>query len=292
MNSASNNRLGILWILASVFFASLMSIGVRELSAYMDTRMIVMFRAGLLTVLIGVPILILPQFRSALRFSRPKLHLVRGVLIAFSTHLGFYTLANIPIATATVLFFTAPIFATILSSFINGEKVGPRRWSAVLAGFVGAVIVLRPGYEAFHIGMLTALGSSLMFAVALAYSRNLAVSDGAISTYFSSVVITAIVSVPLSLPVFSLPATWFVLTLGVIVALCSFVRGFSDIQGYRYAEAAVLAPVTYLRLVFLGVAGYILWGETFDTPTLIGASVIIGSTLYIGRREALLRRSK
>lgn len=282
------NLRGIGWLMFSVVTASAMSIAVRELSAALDSRMIVFLRGGVLTLVIGV-LAFHPGFRAQLRFSRIGMHLARGTVIAASTHLGYYTLTKLPIATATVLFFTAPIFATVLSVFVHGERVGPRRIAAVAAGFLGAVIILRPGFAGFHPAMLTALGSSALFAVALVTSRGLAQADGPIATFASANVMMAVLSLPIAAPVLALPATPYMIAIAAVLMLTAASRSFADIQAYRYAEAAVLAPLTYLRLVILGVAGYVLWDEVPDLPTLVGAAVIIGASLYIARREAMQR---
>ncbi|MHA1127948.1 MAG: DMT family transporter [Alphaproteobacteria bacterium] len=175
----------MVWMLISVVGASAMTIAVRQASLSLDSRMIVLFRAGISTIFILIAIGMFAKLRGKMRFTRPWLHLFRGSLIAVSTQLGFYTIAHIPIATATVLFFMGPIFATVLSSVVHSEHVGPRRWAAVAAGFIGAVIVLRPGFSEFHPAMLAALGSSLLFALALTLSRHLALADGPLSMYLA-----------------------------------------------------------------------------------------------------------
>ncbi len=269
-----------------------MTIGVRQASLTVDSRMIVLFRAAITTVFILIAVGMFARLRGQMRFSLPWLHLFRGSLIAFSTHLGFYTIAHIPIATATVLFFMGPIFATIFSSVLHSEHVGPRRWAAVAAGFIGAVIVLRPGFSEFHPAMLTAIGSSLLFALALTLSRQLASADGPLATYFSSVVITALITIPLAAPVFYIP-TWGIIWIALsVVVIASAVRGYADIEAYRYGESAILAPVAYLRLVLISIAGYLMFDELPDTPTVIGASLIVSATLYIALREAKLRRQE
>lgn len=285
-----DNLRGIVWMLVSVLGASLMSLAVRGVALELDSRMVVMFRAGVTSLILIAGMILISKLRRELRFSKPGLHLLRGSLIGVSTNLGFYTIANIPLSTATVLFFTAPIFATILGAIVHGERVGPRRIMAILAGSLGALVILRPGFEAFHPAMLAAIASSALFAIALTLSRNLANADGAVSTYFSSVVITALITLPLAMPVWeipSLPVTW--IAIAVLVAT-SALRGVADIQAYRFAEAALLAPIAYLRLVLIGLGAYILFGEVIDLPTGIGAAIIISATLYIARREAALRK--
>lgn len=287
-----DNFKGVIWALISVLGASLMTLAVRGVTLELDSRMAVMFRAGFASVLILLALVLWAGLRQQMQFSKPWSHVIRGGLIGVSTNLGFYTLAHIPLATATVLFFTAPIFATLLGAFVHGEPVGPRRIAAIFAGFLGALIILRPGFEAFHPAMLTALGSSALFAIALSLSRNLANADGALSTYFSSVVMTVLVTLPVALPVWAWPQTgitWFAIA---VLVITSALRGVADIQAYRYGEAAILAPVMYLRLVLIGIGGYLLFSQTIDWPTGIGAAVIIAATLYIARREARLKAAK
>ena len=289
MDHKINNRLGLIWILISVFFASIMAISVKELGQIFDSRLLVLFRAGLLIFFLGIPALIVSDFRKKLKFTEPKLHISRGILIAFSTHLGFYTLTKLPIATTTVLFFTAPIFATVLSIYINKEKVGYRRWFAVIIGFLGVIIILQPGFNGFYFAMITALFSSFLFAVALAYSRRIVLADGVVSTYLSSVLITFLISIPIAYSL--LESSYFgsipmhILALIILLATTSFLRGIGDMQAYRYGEAAILAPFTYLRLILVGIVGYFLWSEIPNFVTLLGAFVIIGSAIYIGHRE-------
>jgi len=274
----------------SVLGASLMAIAVRGASLEISSTMIVFYRAAFIMVAFLVVLPFSARTRRAMRFSRPWLHMLRGCLIGTATMLGYYTVATIPLATGTVLFFMAPIYATLINMFLHGERVGPRRISAIVIGFAGAVIVLRPDVGTIELGMLTALGSSLCFALALSLSRNLAKADGAVSTFISSVFFTAVVCLPLVVRDFQLPHlgwTWIALS---AVALSTVVRGYADIVAYHLAEAAVLAPLTYMRLVLIGGAAYFVYDETPDLPTLIGAAIIVGSTLYIAQRQAALRR--
>ncbi len=289
--AVTDNMKGVAWALFSVVTASAMTVAVRSLAEGIDSRMVVLLRAGV-TLLAVLPILALPRFRAQMRFSRPKMHLWRGLMVAVSTQLGFFTIANLPLATSTVLFFTAPIFATLLAGPINGERVGPRRWAAVLTGFVGALVILRPGLGGFDWAMLTALGSSLLFALSLATARGLADADGPISAFLSSVAITAVVGLPLALPVWQMPSgVWGWTGLAVLVG-AGAARGVADIQSYRHGEAGVVGVIAYLRLVLIGLAGYVMFSETPDAYTMLGGAIIIGATLYIAQREARLRLAR
>lgn len=285
---AIDNLRGLAWMLVAVLMASVMAVAVRSLSVDMDSRAIVLVRAA---IIVGMIVVALPFSRAlrGMRFSRPWLHVSRGALIGIATQLGFYTLSHVPLATASVLFFTAPIFATILAATMIGERVGPRRWAAVAAGFVGAVVILRPGIQGFDAGMLAALGSSACYAIALTQSRGIAQADGPAAALVSSNVMTLIVSLPAAWPVLTVPSSQGYWAFLMVLVAAGILRGLADIQAYRHGEAAVLAPVTYLRIILVGLAGYVFFDEVIDGPTLLGAAIIVSSTLYIARRESIRR---
>ncbi len=206
-----DNMRGIIWMMVSVIGASIMTVVVRLASADVSSIEVVFFRSILATAIVSVALILASPLRKKLSFTKPYTHLTRGLLVATATHFGFYTIAHIPLATATVLFFTAPIFATVLSIFVHGESIGPRRIAAIFSGFLGAVVVLRPGFSELSFGMLTAIGSSITFALALAMTRGIAQADGPLSTYLSSVVITSIATLPLVIGNMELPTqsmTW------------------------------------------------------------------------------------
>ena len=286
-----NNVKGIIWILVSVLGSSAMTIAVRGAALSLDSRMVVLLRSSLTLAILIAGIILFTKLRRQMRFSRPWLHVSRGIMIGISTHLGFYTIATIPLATATVLFFMAPIFATILSVIVHKEQVGPRRIAAIVIGFVGALVIIRPGFGAFHPAMLSAIGSSVLFAAALNQSRGIAEADGSFAALFSSVLATVVVSVPLAAPVFEIPAGLIAWASVFLLVATGALRNVADIEAYRHGEAAVIAPFTYLRLVLIGLAAYWLFDEVPDQFTLVGAVIIIAATVYIARREALLGRA-
>ena len=285
-----DNLRAIWWILLSVLGSSAMSVAVRDLSGQIDSRAIVFLRGAISSGAILLAVIFFARLRAQLKFSQPAGHIIRGTLIAGSTHLGFYSIAHLPMATVTVLFFLAPIWATLLAVLIHKERIGARRIAAITVGFIGALVILRPGYSGFEPVMLAALGSSLLFALALNMSRGLAQKDGALSAYFSSVVITALLSLPFAWPVMALPSDMRgVLTLSIVI-FAGGLRGYADIEAYRHGEAGLLAPITYLRLVFVATAAYFLYQEVPDIFTLIGAAIVIAATLYMAIREARLRK--
>ena len=164
-----------------------------------------------------------------------------------------------------------------------GQPIGIRRIMAIAAGFIGAIIIIDPRIE-LELGMLSALGSAFFFGMALAMSRGLAQRDGTFSTLFSSAVLTMIVAGIASIPVFAWPtgaSLWFWMWILIIAGLAR-----------QYAEAAVLAPIFYLRLIFISIGGYLLFDEIPRLNTWIGAGIVIGATLYMTYRERQLEKAK
>ena len=281
----SGNAAGALWILASVAGATAETIGVRILSADMHTNMLVFLRAAFAALLV-LPLL--GQMRrpaAPMRFRAWKLHVLRGMLLAVSLLTGFYSIAELPVAIATILFFVAPIFATVLAIPIMGERVGPRRAAAIAAGFIGTLIILRPGVGEVDIAMLAAVGSAVAFALALLVGRKASRVDGSEAVFVSSSILLALATLPPALLHWSLPGEawqWAILA-GIVFG--SSIRTYADIRAYDIGDAGFLAPFHYLRLVTVGIAGYVLFGEVLDLPTLLGGAIIIASTLYIALRE-------
>ncbi|HUF56326.1 MAG TPA: DMT family transporter [Thermohalobaculum sp.] len=285
----ASNPEGARWMLASVAGATGMTVAVRLLTPDVHSAMLAFLRAGFAAVLVLPFLWKARRSGVALRFSAWKLHLLRGILIAAALNLGFYSIWKLPMATATILFFTAPVFATVLAGPILGEVAGPRRWAATLLGFVGAVVVLRPGLSGFEPAMLASLGSSVAFALTLLTGKLAARADGNDAVFVSSSAVVAVATLPPALVWWELPTELWRWGVVVLLVMTSALRQYADIRAYSAGEAAFLAPFSYLRLLTVGLAGYVFFGETIDAATGLGGTIIILSTLYIALREAQLR---
>lgn len=288
-NQEAENWRGILWAMLSVIGASAMAISVRGASLGLDTRLLVGYRLFFTLILIGILILIVPRLRSKVHFKQPRAHLIRGILMAFSVHLGFYTLSIVPLAAAAILFATAPIFATIISVAMGRETIGIRRTLAILVGFIGTIIVMRPSSEIIDTNMIYGIGSSIFFSFSLVMSRNLARTDGPLSTLISTSAIGLIVTIPLAAPVFEITTDTNIILWILVLIIFGILRQYSDIQAYTYAQAAVIAPISYFRVVLIGLMAYLFFNEIPVVTTYIGATIIIAATIYITNRERLAK---
>ena len=288
-NQEAENWRGILWAMLSVIGASAMAISVRGASLGLDTRLLVGYRLFFTLILIGILILIVPRLRSKVHFKQPRAHLIRGILMAFSVHLGFYTLSIVPLAAAAILFATAPIFATIISVAMGRETIGIRRTLAILVGFIGTIIVMRPSSEIIDTNMIYGIGSSIFFSFSLVMSRNLARTDGPLSTLISTSAIGLIVTIPLAAPVFEITTDTNIILWTLVLIIFGILRQYSDIQAYTYAQAAVIAPISYFRVVLICLMAYLFFNEIPVVTTYIGATIIIAATIYITNRERLAK---
>lgn len=212
-------------------------------------------------------------------------HLLRTLLASGAMFGFFFGLSAMPLVNALTLGFTAPLMLTALSRPLLGERVGWRRWLAVLAGFLGVLVVLRPGSGFVSPASLAVLASALCYACLAVTARHLGRTE---SSYALSVYVVA---GPLTISALLLrddawvtPAVtdWL---LFVLAGACSVVAWLGIINGYRGASPAILAPLEYTTLVGGALAGYLLWREVPDAGVLAGAAIIVASGLYVVYRE-------
>ena len=219
-----------------------------------------------------------------LRTQRWGWHLLR-TLLACSTMFGFfYGLSKMPLVNALTLAFTAPLIVTALSVPVLGEHVGWRRWLAVIVGFVGVLIVLRPGAGIVQFASMAVLLAAAGYAGLALTARKLAGSEStfSLSTY---VMVGPLIASAVVLPgdyVAPDPTGWL---LFVLAGLCSVGAWVGIVGGYRRASPAVLAPFEYSALIGGAIAGYLIWGEVPDKFVVVGGTVIIASGLYVVYRE-------
>ena len=212
-------------------------------------------------------------------------HLLRTLLAAGAMFGFFYGLSKMPLIDALTLGFTAPLMTTALSVPMLGDKVGWRRWLAVISGFGGVLLILRPGTGAISFAAFSVLFAAFCYACLAISARKLADTE---STFCLSVYVVAgpmVVSALLSLDsAWQSPDVlgWF---LFVGAGVCSVVAWIGLVGAYRRAAPSVLAPFEYTALIAGAIAGYVIWGEVPDRWVATGAAIIIGSGLFVAYRE-------
>ena len=229
-------------------------------------------------------------YRKTLVWSKnPKLQLIRGFVLAFSTLCFFYAISIISLPKALTLAFVAPITCTAFSPVFLKEKVGIRRWSAVLVGFLGALIVIRPGFIEVNLATLAAVSCGICYGFYFIITRKLSTSDNSLLTLlFTSVVGLAIISL-------FLPSVWVNPTLNQwimmgLIGLIASVALLFIILSLKYADASKLAPLGYTEIVTNIIISYYFFHELPDNWTYLGLFIIVLSGLYISRREYYLSK--
>ena len=230
-------------------------------------------------------------FKKKLTWSEnPKLQILRGLTLFLANICFFYSISVISMAKALTLAFVAPLITTSLSPIILGEKVGIRRWSAVLVGFIGSLVVIRPGFLEFNLATIAALGTGCFYGVYLIITRKLHSTDSPLLTLLLTGVVGAIVA-SLFVPIVWVnpsPIQWtWLAIMGIFACLGHLLLIYS----LKYADASKLAPFGYFEIVTNIILGYYIFNDFPDLWTFIGLFIIISSGIYIFKREVLLSRN-
>ncbi len=223
---------------------------------------------------------------SALRTRRPGLHALRALLVFVALFTFFSGLRRMPLAEAIAIAFTAPLFITALSAPLLAEPVGVRRWAAVLIGFMGALVMVRPGAAGFRVEALWILAAALSFALAMLLTRRMTRSETNVAMLAYTTLGAGLAGLPLMPFLWRAPAGGDIWLFGLI-GLVGGTAAYFVIAAYRNAPAAVVAPFEYTALVWGAILGWILWREQPEPLVWTGAAIIMLSGLYITHREAM-----
>ena len=276
-------------MLLSMLLFSLMDATVKWLGASYPTTQIMFFRCALAMI----PVLTIIHLRGGwhiLRTSRIKLHGLRSLLGVGAMGFAFYAFSLMPLADAVSILHTGPLFATAMSVLILREVVGIRRWSAIIIGFVGMLIVVRPGPGMIESGSLYMLIAAFFIGCTTIIIRHLGRTDdpACITFYFTLTGVLASL-VGLGFQGWTTPPPGDLLLL-VMVGLLGGTAQYLMTLSYRYVAVGMVSPLKYLTIVYGGVIGYLVWGEVPDWQSLCGIGLIIGTGLYTLHRELLLGR--
>ena len=232
------------------------------------------------TVVIIFPLMFF-LFKQKIRFSqKPELQLLRGILLFFANVLFFYSISKISLSKALTLAFIAPLIVTFFSPIFLNEKVGLKRWIAVIIGFLGSLIVIRPGFLEFNLATIAAIGTGFMYGFYLIVTRKLSNVDNPLLTLLLTGVVGAFIGT------FALPFGWVNPTLNewfilFLVGLFASIGHLLLILSLKFAEASKLAPFGYFEIIPNIIIGYYFFNNLPDIYHLSGLLIIIGSGLYI-----------
>ena len=283
----SKNQLGFLYMFLSVCAFSVMDLIVKWSDSY-PLGQVIFFRGffGLVLYYFVIPKERLKDFYFT---KRPMLHFSRCFVGLMALLSIFTALRNLPLATVVSISFAAPIFTTIFSIFFLSEKVGYFRWLAVFVGFVGIIIISEPGLSSLNVYYIF----PVIFVLGMSYVaisiRQLSSTEPVwlISLYFSAAITLA--------GLFTIPYGWLMPNLIdlILLSLIGIFGGVANLwlsQSYKFSEVSLVTPLKYLALVFAIIFGYFIWDEIPTIKTLVGATLVITSSVIIFRREILLKK--
>ena len=271
----------------SVCAFSIMDIIVKWSEAYPLGQ--VLFFRGFFGVILYFIIMPRDRIKDFYLTKRPGLHFLRCMSGLIALVAIFIALRNLPLATVVSISFAAPIFTTIFSIFLLSEKVGIFRWIAVLVGFIGILIITEPGFSSFNIYFIY----PIIFCLGLSYVaiaiRQLSTTEPVwlISLYFSiAITLVSLVTLPYGWVMPNFGDLLLLMLIGVFGGVANLWLG----QSYKLAEVSLVSPLKYLALVFAIAFGYFIWDEIPSFKTLLGASLVIISSIIIFRREIYLKK--
>ncbi len=298
---------GIATLVFGLFMFSFQDVIIKAFSDQYSVLQIVFIRCSVALVPIVIAILWISGWRGFVAYE-PRLLLLRG-LFGFLSYLGYYlAIAALPLAEVVTIVFSAPIFITVLSVVLLKEKVGARRWSAILVGFLGVVVVVGPSGQIADLAVILALLTALTYALMSIVTRYVGGSDAPWTMSLYSVVVFILGSVVASLlvavfePAFNtedpslqfLLRPWVVpattdLLLMIFIGLNWSVGSYCLAKAYSVAPVSVVAPFEYTYIIWAVLFGFLIWSEVPAVTTFVGLGLLVGSSLYILRRELRTR---
>jgi drug/metabolite transporter (DMT)-like permease len=281
------NLRGILWVALSGVLFALLNVFTLIPSQHLNS-FVMAFLRYFFGALFLLPIVFRLGLYRSLHTRRLPLHLFRGTIHTAGMMLWFVALPLTTLAEITALGFTGPIFVTIGAVLFLGEDVRLRRWIAVFVGFIGAMIIIRPGFSAIHLGVICILVSTPIFSASNLISKALARTDSANTIVIWQNMVIVACAAPFALWHWQEPR-WIDMLWFLAAGLCGTLGHLCQQRGYQLADITLLQPIGFLSLVWNTLLGFFLFTQRPDKWTFVGAAVIFGSAMYISHREAVRR---
>jgi drug/metabolite transporter (DMT)-like permease len=235
-------------------------------------------------LLLTTPLLIANEGTSALIPKSPKLNMLRSAFIMVSTLCFFGALRYLGLAETLAIYFVQPLIITMLAPWLLNETVGIRRWTAVLVGFIGVLIIIRPGFQSLNLGVILALGSGLGSAISLILTRKVASGASAMATTVQSNFYGTVMATAGLIFFWQTPSLQQVL-LFVLLGAFGTLGNYLTLKAFTYAEASLLAPFGYAEMINAVILGWIFFSDFPNHWTFVGVAILIACAIYISYRE-------
>lgn len=281
----SRNRLvGIALVSATVLCFALLDCGAKWLVRTLPVVEVVWLRFVahvVFTAALFAPVHGLRMVRSR----KPGMQVLRAGFMSLMTAFNFWALQYLQLAETGAIQFTVPILIAVASGPLLGEKLDAKRWAAILVGFAGVLVILRPGTQGFHPALVLSLINAVMYALFNMMTRHLAAYDPPETTQFLSALGPAVLLAPFALASWQTPATAAEWAVACLIGVAGGLGHYCLAAAHRFAPASVLGPFLYQQIVWMVLFGYLVFGDVPAGAVLVGAVVVIGSGLYLLYRE-------
>lgn len=223
----------------------------------------------------------------SVRTARPGIQVARGLLLGMATLLYFTALSRMPLAEASAIAFVLPLFVAVLAVPMLGERLDAGRLAAILVGLAGALVIVRPGSEAFTVYALLPLGMALMNALYQILTRKVAGVEPPLTSLFYGSLVGAVMFLPVLPFAWQTPQDPWHWALLMVLGLLATVGHFILIRAFEFAPATLLAPFVYTQLLWTMLVGFLVFGDFPDGVSLVGMAIIVGAGLYLVGRQRL-----
>jgi len=284
LDTSANRRIGIAFFsLATLMFASLDGVA-KWLVLSLPVVQVVWVRFFLHTVITGG--VLVPQLGLCLfKTKHPKWQIIRGLMLATMTGTNFWALQYLQLAQTGSVQFSVPILIALISVIGFGEKIDTGRWIAIFIGFVGVLVIIRPGTEAFHPAILLCVIGAILYASFNILTRRLARDDHPGATQWTSAFVASVVLAPFALWQWQMPHGWLQWSLLILAGGLGGFGHWAIASAHRYASAAVLGPFLYQQIIYMTLLGWLIFNQVPDHFMVVGTLIVVAAGLYLLWRE-------
>jgi drug/metabolite transporter (DMT)-like permease len=283
-DSARNRLIGIGLVSLCYLIFSVLDGSAKWLVQSMPVVMVVWLRFFIHVVVAGAVLLPVKGW-SLLRTNHLRWHLLRAAMFVVMTAANFWALQYLQLTVTSSIFFSSPLIIALLSAQLLGEKLDYGRLAAILTGFAGVLVIVHPWSADFHPAMLLAVLNAVIYAVFMMMTRHLAAYDSPETIQFLPAIGATLILTPFAIAAWEAPDTWLEWALACTLGVFGGVGHYLLALAHRYAPSSVIAPFVYQQVLYMALFGYLVFGDVPAPAVWIGASIVVGSGLYLFARE-------
>jgi drug/metabolite transporter (DMT)-like permease len=283
-DSARNRLTGIGLVSLTYLLFSLLDGSAKWLVGGMPVIMVVWLRFVTHVLIAGAVLFPLRGF-SLVTTRYLRWHLLRALMLVAMTGINFWALQYLQLTVTSAIFFTVPLIIAVLSAPLLGERLDRGRWAAIIAGFVGVLVIVRPGSADFHPAMLACVVNAVLYALFMLMTRRLAAYDSPETIQYLPAIGAAVLLAPFAIAAWEWPDTWLEWTVACLLGVLGGSGHYLLALAHRYAPAGVIAPFLYQQVLYMALFGYLVFGDVPSAAVWAGAAIVIGSGLYLFSRE-------